>query len=79
MALQGNEHECGQCRAVFSGLGLFEAHQDVDYRRKPVIICAPVQGLGLVQNARGTWCTPEGLAATLASSTRLAAARRAGV
>lgn len=75
MILQGSEHECGQCHVVFSGLTLFDRHQTRRYNRRPAIVCASPQSLGLVQNARGTWYTPDGLAAAQRSAARLATAR----
>lgn len=74
---QGSECACGQCHQTFTGMGLFDAHQDVSYKRDPVIICRPPTALGLAQNARGTWGTPEALAARQRTATRLAAARSA--
>jgi hypothetical protein len=72
----GSEHECGKCHEVFSGLTLFDRHQDVDYRREPSIICRAPAALGLVQDGRGTWCTPEGLKSRDFHATRLARANR---
>jgi hypothetical protein len=74
---RGSECSCVLCGATFTGMGLFDAHQDVNYKRQPVIICRPPQALGLAQNARGTWGTPEALAARARSATRFAAARSA--
>jgi hypothetical protein len=76
---QGSECLCGLCGVTFTGMGLFDAHQDVSYKRDPVIICRPPAGLGLAQNARGTWGTPAALAARERTATRLAAARSARV
>ena len=72
---QGSECGCVLCGATFTGLTLFDAHQDVDYSRDPGIICREPAALGLAQDARGTWGTPEGLKARERSATLLAAAR----
>jgi hypothetical protein len=72
---QGSECGCAACGQVFTGLTLFDAHQDVNYAREPVIACRPPAWLGLVQDARGTWGTPAGLKARESYATRLAGAR----
>ena len=36
---RGSECACVLCGATFTGLTLFDAHQDVDYGRQPVIVC----------------------------------------
>jgi hypothetical protein len=74
---RGSECACVLCGATFTGLTLFDAHQDVDYTRQQVIICRDPAALGLAQDARGTWGTPEGLRARERSATLLAAARSA--
>jgi hypothetical protein len=56
----GSEFHCTNCHLTFGTLTLFDAHQDVDYERSPVVICNP-PAPDLVQNERGTWQTPEGL------------------
>jgi hypothetical protein len=71
---RGSECSCSLCGVTFTGIGLFDAHQDVDYRREPVIICCPPVALGLAQDARGSWGTPAGLASRHFHATRLAAA-----
>jgi hypothetical protein len=71
---RGSECSCVLCGNTFTGLGLFDAHQDTDYNRHPVIVCRDPAGLGLAQDARGTWGTPEGLAARDFHATRLATA-----
>ena len=76
-APRGSECACVLCGATFTGLTLFDAHQDVDYGRQPVIVCRDPAALGLAQDARGTWGTPEGLRARQRSATVLAAARSA--
>lgn len=73
-APRGAECECAACGETFTGLGLFDAHQDVDYTRRPAVRCKLPSTLGLAQNARGVWGTPEGIAKLLALDT---AARRA--
>jgi hypothetical protein len=71
---QGSECSCVLCGHTFTGLTLFDAHQDVDYGREPVIVCRDPTGLGLAQDARGTWGTPEGIASRDFHATRLARA-----
>jgi hypothetical protein len=72
---KGSECQCAACGETFTGLGLFDAHQDRNYKRDPVIICALPVELGLVRNPRGAWGTPEGLKARENASTRLRRAR----
>lgn len=60
-AVHGAQCHCSLCHQTFSGLTLFDDHQDVNYHRRPPVVCKPPQALGLVQDAEGTWCTPEGL------------------
>ena len=72
-----SDFHCAVCHHTFGGLTLFDAHQDVDYTRKPVIVCRDPASLGLAQNDRGLWSTPEGLKSRERSRTRLAAARSA--
>jgi hypothetical protein len=74
---RGSECQCGLCGATFTGVTLFDAHQDVSYTRRPVIICRDPVALGLAQDPRGTWGTPEGLKSRHFHATRLAAARSA--
>ena len=73
---RGSECACGACGATFTGLGLFDAHQDVNYKRQPAITCRGPAGLGLVQDARGTWGTPAGLRARERASAQIKAAAR---
>jgi hypothetical protein len=85
---RGTEHLCGSCGQCFGSLRLFDAHQDVDYRRTPPVRCRdprelrvnaesiPVaEGDPLVQDDRGTWQTPAGLARHRAATETL---RRSG-
>jgi hypothetical protein len=67
-APRGSECECGTCHAVFASMTLFDAHTPG--------VCVPVQGLGAVQDARGTWVSQEGLKARERLRTRLELARR---
>jgi hypothetical protein len=77
-AVRGSECHCAACHRTFTGMGLFDAHQDVDYGRRPAVVCRDPASLGLAQDARGTWGTPEGLKSREISATRLARARSAG-
>ena len=73
-----NEYKCARCRHIFATLTLFDSHQAVNYHAMPAVMCRTPQSMGLVQSPRGTWCTPEGLAARESARTRLAAARSKG-
>lgn len=73
--VQGSECHCAACHQTFTGLTLFDAHQDVNYTRQPAILCHDPASLGLAQSPRGTWGTPEGLKARQRSATTLAKAR----
>jgi len=53
--------QCARCKRVFSGLSLFDRHQDVDYDRKPAVACINPVSLGMVEAPNGVWTTPEGL------------------
>jgi hypothetical protein len=75
--VRASECHCALCHRTFTGLTLFDAHQDVDYGRDPVIICRDPASQGLAQSDRGTWGTPEGLKARERSATALARARSA--
>lgn len=46
---------CKQCGRDFGGLGAFDKHQDVDYKRQPVIICRDPATLGMHQDGNGRW------------------------
>ena len=73
-----DDYGCAQCGAQFRTLTDFDRHQDVDYGRPhaQMVLCKPPAELGLVQDAGGPWCTPEGLKARQGLSTRLARANR---
>jgi hypothetical protein len=73
---RGSECHCAACHQTFTGLGLFDAHQHVDYTRQPAVTCEPAVRLGLVQDGRGTWGTPEGVKARQRSATALAIANQ---
>lgn len=77
MKPRGSECQCGLCGATFTGVTLFDNHQDVNYTRQPVIICRDPVALGLGHDPRGTWGTPEGLRARERSASLLAAIRSA--
>jgi hypothetical protein len=62
---------CSPCGETFGTLTLFDGHQDVDRKRRPVVRCADPRDLGLVQDGHGVWQTPEGLAARERATERL--------
>jgi hypothetical protein len=70
--IHGNSNGCAACGEQFGALAQFDAHQDVDYERDRAVICRPPAGLGLVQDDRGVWQTPEGLARREMDRARLA-------
>jgi hypothetical protein len=72
--VRGSEHHCPACHATFTCLTLFDKHQIVRYDRRPAVRCRPPEALGLVQDGRGTWGTPEGLARRQQTREQLAAA-----
>jgi hypothetical protein len=57
--VHGGDCHCGLCHETFSSLTLFDAHQDVDYSRRPAVVCRAPAGLGLVRDYRSTWATPQ--------------------
>lgn len=78
-SVRGSEFHCPVCHITLTGLGLFDAHQDVDYRRRPAVVCRDPVSLGLVQGPRGTWGTAAGLAARERAALTLARARSSRV
>jgi len=50
--------KCARCGRMFSGLAPFDRHQDVDYRRRPPVLCLDPAGLGMVLNRHGRWGCP---------------------
>lgn len=75
--VRGSECHCAGCHQSFTCMALFDLHQDVDYSRDEPVICGLPQALGLVQDARHVWGTPEGLRARERHTTTLARARSA--
>lgn len=49
---------CSPCGREFTGLGSFDKHQDVDYSRRPAVVCLDPATLGLVRNDAGRWGAP---------------------
>lgn len=81
-SVRAAECHCGSCHQTFSGLGLFDKHQRRNYSKRPAVSCVAPVRLGLVQNARGVWHTPEGLRKrqiTTAAMARGRSARAAGM
>ena len=50
--------ECAACGIVTTGLGPFDKHQDVDYRRRPAVVCLDPATVGMSLNAYGRWGFP---------------------
>lgn len=48
----GTQCQCGQCGQVFATLSLFDAHQDVDYRRPHAQVVRCRDGAEIRVNAR---------------------------
>jgi hypothetical protein len=46
---------CKQCGNDFGSLGAFDKHQDVSYKREPVIICRDPESIGMHQDRHGRW------------------------
>jgi hypothetical protein len=66
---------CGRCHVTFATLESFDDHL-VRPRRSPEITgCRTPASLGLIEDDRGTWRTPEGLDRRNADKARLLAAR----
>lgn len=53
--------ECAACGRVFSGLFLFDKHQDFGLHYQSPLRCLNPEDLGMVQAPNGTWTTPAGL------------------
>ena len=51
---------CGACHRTFGTLTLFDAHQEWSEGWAD-LTCMDPEGLGMVQDHRGTWQTPQGL------------------
>jgi hypothetical protein len=49
---------CSLCSRSFSGLTAFDRHHDVDYRRKPAVVCREPASAGLVRQKSGRWGLP---------------------
>jgi hypothetical protein len=73
--VRGSECHCAACHRTFTGLTLFDDHQDVNYTREPVIVCRDPASQGLAQDDRGTWGTAAGLKSRDLLRGRLATAR----
>ena len=50
--------KCDPCGREFTGLGAFDKHQDVNYDRRPPVICQDPAAVGLVQQESGRWGFP---------------------
>lgn len=49
---------CSPCGREFAGVTAFDRHQDVDYSRRPAVVCQDPEALGMVRNERGRWGFP---------------------
>jgi hypothetical protein len=63
--------KCGACKREFTGLTSFDKHQDVNYGRRPAVVCLDPATAGLVKDRNGRWGSP----ADDASRLRLASLR----
>lgn len=59
----GKANGCARCQQSFRSLESFDRHQDVNYDRADAVQCRAPASIGLVQDDRGVWQTPAGLAA----------------
>jgi hypothetical protein len=50
--------KCSPCGREFTGLTAFDKHQDVDYSRRPAVVCKDPATIGLVRNDYGRWGEP---------------------
>lgn len=51
--------ECSPCKRVFSSLSAFDRHQQVDYTRRPAVVCLEPATVGLVWDPkRELWAWP---------------------
>ena len=50
--------QCSPCGRSFAGVGAFDRHQDVNYSRRPAVVCLNPATLGLVRNGAGRWGAP---------------------
>jgi hypothetical protein len=67
---------CARCHQTFGTLEVFDLHQDVSYKRSPMVVCNAPEGLGLVRDTWGTWRTPEDATATTARVGKMLSAKR---
>ena len=49
---------CSPCGRDFTGLSAFDRHQDVNYSRRPPVVCLDPATVGLETNAHGRWGFP---------------------
>ena len=49
---------CSPCGRDFTGLSAFDKHQDVNYSRRPPVVCLDPATVGLELNAHGRWGSP---------------------
>jgi hypothetical protein len=57
----GQQCHCAACHNTFSGITLFDKHQDVNYGRAGAVVqCKDPHLAGLAIDPWGTWRTPQG-------------------
>ena len=50
--------QCAACKQEFGSLTASDQHQDVDYKRRPILICRAPADVGLIQGNDGRWRVP---------------------
>jgi hypothetical protein len=50
--------QCPACRQEFTGVTAFDAHQDVDYTRRPPVLCLEPRDLGMARDRNGRFYVP---------------------
>jgi len=74
--VRGSQCHCARCHQTFPSLTAFDAHQNVNYRRKEPVICRDPEAMGMVLDSRHVWRTPGGIISSALKSSRLNTARR---
>jgi hypothetical protein len=69
------QYHCGRCHVTFAALSSFDAHLIRAAASRAVTGCRVPGDMGLVQDDKGVWRTPEGLVQRDRRSVMLAALR----